>query len=190
MRKNKQFKEWHAFFLWSLADQRLWSRLAAKKQMLGTSNHIGLVFKPRLSSLKHQSSSTVCFSGLFKEMISVSQLPHLLLLQCYSQCSTTLVGLDCFPKSSPYTGLDNQLAKRILNPSQLAVPSNSTANQGFTCQMFSATSTTGGKQRLNLSWKVVSLDSSLLLSSLHKTALEEGSLQSGCTWTSKNIQKL
>lgn len=61
-----------------------------RNQMLGTSNPIGLVFKPQLSSLNLQSSSTAWFSGLSKEMISLSQLSHLLLLQCYSQCSITL----------------------------------------------------------------------------------------------------
>lgn len=129
-------------------------QMICRNQMLGTSNPTDFVLKPKLSSLNLQSSSTTCFSGLCTKMISLSQLSHLLLLQVLLPVQHhSLVSLDCFPQSSPYTGFNNQLAKKVLNPSQLADPSTTTANYGFTCQMFSHSTipTREGKQSLSLS---------------------------------------
>jgi len=81
--------------------------------MLGTSNPIGLVYKPQLSSLDHQSSSTGWFSGPSQEMIclisAVSPAPPAVLFPVQHR---SLVSLDCFPQSSAYTAFNNQLAKK------------------------------------------------------------------------------
>lgn len=145
-----------------------------RNQMLGTTNRIGLIFKPKLSCVK---------SPVLKHYLVQCAFQDDFCLNCLisSSCSiipsaASLSSLDCFPQSTPHIGFNNQLAKKVFNPSQLADPSTSTANLGLTCQVFSHSTipTKEGKRTLNLSWKVVS--SVLLLISLHKTELEEGSL--------------
>lgn len=153
--------------------------------MLGTSNPTGFIFKPKLSKLNLQSSSTTWFSELSKEMISLSHLSYLLLRSSssYSQCSITVQLVQTSShKTVHILALITSWQKTVFNPSQLADPSASTANQGFTCQVFSHSTIPAreGKQSLNLSRKVVSSGVSLLLVSLLKTELEEGRLQSDC----------
>lgn len=102
----------------------------------------------------------------------------------------SLLSLDCFPQSRPYTGFNNQQWEKVFNPSQLADPSTPTAKiyvRDLHAKMSSHSTipTRNGKQSLNLSWKVVFFR---ILSSAYLCAQDRAERGQPVVWLQMNFK--
>lgn len=144
-----------------------------------------ILSKSKLSSLNLQSLSATQFNGLTEEMISLFQLSRLLPLHCYSQCSITLYLVQTASHKADHTLalITNNQKKHLIHHSwQTPEPLLPKIMYRIYMPKCSPTplSPVREESSLNLSSKVVFSEFCLLLISMHKTEMEEGSLQFGC----------